>query len=130
VIALYFPYNLEAVFEPNIVKRFAMEWKDASQSNTAKISKECERINEEQNSDKKAIFSMVIGEDSISPRRDLAAACYKYNPDTLVLGSKGLAHSLTQHISQTFQKTTGSVADYCVHNAPCDVFVVRSPHEY
>ena len=70
-----------------------------------------------------------IMEPTLSPKEHLIDACYDKKADVLVVGSRGLSHSLTEKVTQSVQRI-GAVADYAVHHAPCDVLVIKKPHEY
>ena len=55
--------------------------------------------------------------------------CYETKADVLCIGSKGLSHSLREKVTDTMMKV-GGLADFAVHQAPCDVLVVKLDHEY
>ena len=73
-------------------------------------------------------YTAKIGDVSFSPKHDLVQACYDTNADVLIIGSKGIAHSFKEKVSEKLSGT-GSVADYCVHNAPCDVLIIKEEHD-
>ena len=60
---------------------------------------------------------------------DLVQACYDYKADVLVLGFHGIAQTLKEKLHDEIQHHLGSVPDYCLHHAPCDVIIVK-PKEY
>jgi nucleotide-binding universal stress UspA family protein len=95
-----------------------------------KVTDACEAVNKERNADAEVTFKMEVGEPSPSPKHDLVNACYDFNADCLVVGSRGLAHSLKETTSKFMHEhVIGSVPDFCADNAPCDVFIVK-PKEY
>lgn len=73
-------------------------------------------------------YQAQIGDLSFSPKNDLVEACYDTKADILILGSKGVAHSFREKVSEKLNRV-GSVADYCLHHAPCDVLVVKQEHD-
>ena len=46
------------------------------------------------------------------------------------MGAKGIAHTFKDKIEKTVRDHVGSVPDYCLHHAPCDVIVVKPQEEY
>ncbi|MDN5376213.1 MAG: hypothetical protein PWQ39_1253 [Thermacetogenium sp.] len=61
-----------------------------------------------------AVEGVVLSGD---PRKDLVDWCRQQGADLIVLGSHGYSFFSTLML--------GSVAEYIVHNAPCDVLLVR-----
>lgn len=73
-------------------------------------------------------FTMKTGETSINIANDLVKECYATNCDVLCVGSKGVSHSVTETVSDRINRV-GHIADYLMHNAPCDVLVVKEEHD-
>lgn len=116
--------------QPTTVQTLSKEIYDAQHEHTTQIENKCKEIIQKHTpKDKDINFEVHVGEHSFSPKDDLVAECYKTKADVLVIGAKGLSHSMKEKLSDTFNRA-GSVADFCVHNAPCDVTVVKIPHEY
>ena len=80
-----------------------------------------------------------IGQAAMGPRVELIRFCEELGVDTLVLGSRGLGpmkRCVALHQSRCRRVAyrawrrfmVGSTVDYCIHHAPCDVFVVKSRH--
>jgi len=55
-------------------------------------------------------------------KEQILALTENIKPGMLVIGSRGLGA-----LRRTF---LGSVSDYCVHNCPCPVVVVKKPGEH
>ena len=91
------------------------------------IRKKCEEIFKLYGH-KNVDFTAKVGPITFSPKDDLIAECYELNADFLILGAKGIAHSFKEKISEAVHRM-GSVADYCVHHAPCDVMIVKKEHD-
>ena len=72
-------------------------------------------------------FEVKVGEPTPSTKHDLVRSCFDFEADTLVLGCRGLAHTLKDHVQKDIKDMVGSVPDYCVHHAPCDVLIVKPP---
>ena len=112
------------------VKALSKELYDAQHEHTKQIEDQCKEIVRQHTpKDIDLHFEMHIGEHSYSPKDDLVEECYKTKADVLVVGSKGLSHSLKEKVSDKFHRA-GHVADYALHHAPCDVMVIKMPHEY
>eukprot|EP00993_Chasmostoma_nieuportense_P005133 NODE_5768_length_613_cov_52.532922_g5604_i0.p1 GENE.NODE_5768_length_613_cov_52.532922_g5604_i0~~NODE_5768_length_613_cov_52.532922_g5604_i0.p1 ORF type:complete len:149 (-),score=34.61 NODE_5768_length_613_cov_52.532922_g5604_i0:105-551(-) len=62
---------------------------------------------------------------SSSPKTCMVKACEEFKVDMLLLGSRGLSHNISEYLNKRLVEGVGSVPDYCVHNAPCDVVVVK-----
>ena len=115
---------------PESAQTVSKEIYDAQHEHTVHIENKCKEIIQKYSPDDTDIsFEMHIGEHSFSPQDDLVAECYKTKADVLVVGSKGISHSLKEKVTDTINRT-GAVTDYVVRNAPCDVFVVKVEHEY
>ena len=74
-------------------------------------------------------FEIKIGDATPSAKHDIVNACYDFKADSLFLGAKGLAHSFRQRVEKSIRDHVGSVPDYALHHAPCDVMIVK-PAEY
>jgi len=141
IICMYFPPNLEVqlalktnynlmMVQPTTVQTLSKELYDAQHEHTVHIETKCKEIMQKYTpKDRDIRFEMHVGEHSFSPKDDLVEECYKTKADVLVIGAKGLSHSLKETISDKWSRA-GHVADFCVHHAPCDVMVVKIPHEY
>merc|ERR1712130_660690 len=131
VIAMYFPPNLELMMvQPTTIQTISKELYDAQHEHTMEIEAKCKEIMQRFcPKDKDVRFEMHVGEHSFSPKDDLVEECYKTKADVLVLGAKGLAHSLKEKVSDKISRA-GAVTDWCVHHAPCDVNIVKVVHEY
>lgn len=101
---------------------------EAQTKNNAEIEKKCEQIIKDYGPEHINAYCK-IGKESFVPRDDLIRACYEKKADVLVVGSKGLSHSVAEKVTDTIRKT-GGLADFAVHHAPCDVMVIKSEHEY
>ena len=71
----------------------------------------------------------TIHEPTFSPKEELIKACYDKKADMLVVGAKGISHSIREKVSDVAHRI-GNVADFAVRHAPCDVLVIKAPHEY
>mmetsp|Transcript_65965 Transcript_65965/g.59243 ORF Transcript_65965/g.59243 Transcript_65965/m.59243 type:complete len:193 (-) Transcript_65965:63-641(-) len=131
VICMYFPPNLELMMvQPESAQTISKEIYDAQHEHTMQIESKCKEIIQKHTSDDSDItFEMHIGEHSFSPQDDLVEECYKTKADVLVVGSKGISHSMKEKITDTINRT-GAVTDWVVRHAPCDVLVVKVEHEY
>eukprot|EP00485_Elphidium_margaritaceum_P011974 CAMPEP_0202703504 /NCGR_PEP_ID=MMETSP1385-20130828/16350_1 /ASSEMBLY_ACC=CAM_ASM_000861 /TAXON_ID=933848 /ORGANISM="Elphidium margaritaceum" /LENGTH=152 /DNA_ID=CAMNT_0049361373 /DNA_START=91 /DNA_END=547 /DNA_ORIENTATION=- len=113
IIAMYFPPNLELMMvQPSTVQPISKELYDAQHEHTVHIETKCKEIVQKYVAkDKDVSFTMHVGEHSFSPRDDLVAECYNTKADVLVVGAKGLTHSLKEKISDTLSGA-GNVADW------------------
>ena len=68
------------------------------------------------------------GDASLNISDDLVKACYDTKCDVLCVGSKGVSHGMKETVSDKLQRV-GHIADYLMHNAPCDVLVVKEEHD-
>ncbi len=75
-------------------------------------------------------FDVKVGEQSSRVHKDLIKACYDERADRLVVGAHGLSHSIREGLRNVKERITGTIPEYCMRHAPCDVFIVRHPHEY
>ena len=143
IVALYFPASLERlevelmIFGPNQatpeIKQLKNEIESKKEETIKNISDTCMDIKNEYCLKHKGmdslIFEIKIGDPTPSAKHDIVRACHDFKADSLFLGAKGLAHSFKDKMEKTIRDHLGSVPDYCVHHAPCDVFVVK-PAEY
>eukprot|EP01084_Bolivina_argentea_P133184 235029_1 len=126
IFCMYFPPNIELMMvQPPTISVISKEIYNEMHEHTLKIEGKCKEIMQKYvPKDKEVRFEMRIGEHSFSPKQDLIKECYQTKADVLVLGSKGISQSLRQKVSETLSRA-GNVTDFCVHNAPCDVIVVK-----
>lgn len=115
---------------PESAQTVSKEIYDAQHEHTKQIEDKCKEIVQKYtDKDNDITFEMHIGEHSFSPQDDLVEECYKTKADVLCVGSKGISHSLKEKVSDAINRT-GAVTDWVVRHAPCDVFVVKTEHEY
>mmetsp|Transcript_37437 Transcript_37437/g.59958 ORF Transcript_37437/g.59958 Transcript_37437/m.59958 type:complete len:202 (+) Transcript_37437:20-625(+) len=134
IVCMYFPPNLELMMvTPTTVMTVSKELYDAQHEQTKHIEDKCKEIVQQYTpKDRDIKFEMHVGEHSFSPKDDLVAEAYKIKADVMVVGAKGLSHSIREKLADkiTGRSGAGSVTNWVLHNAPCDVMVVKIPHEY
>eukprot|EP01084_Bolivina_argentea_P087733 158457_1 len=136
IISMYFPTNIALFMEQSEAMQLSTGQVDtmrddlvAAQNNHNKeIEEKCDKI-VEQYAPKNIVAYCKIGEPTFSPKDELIKSCYNKKADCLVVGAKGISHSLREKVSDSVQRI-GNVADFAVHNAPCDVLIIKSEHEY
>ena len=143
VIAVHFPASMERlevelmIFGPNNLGAEMQRLKTRVEKNkretVEQISETAAQIKDEYVAKHKGMeglqFEIKIGDPSPSAKHDIVRACHDFKADSLFLGSRGSAHSFREKVQKTIIEHVGSVPDYCVHNAPCDVMVVK-PAEF
>eukprot|EP01083_Nonionella_stella_P312983 1121403_1 len=131
IIAMYFPPNLELMaIQPTTIQAISQEIYDAQHAQTKLIEAKCKDVvHKFTPKDRDITFEMHVGEHSFSAKDDLVKECYKTKADVLVMGARGLAHSLKEKISDKVFRV-GHTTDWCVAHAPCDVMIVKVDHEY
>ena len=141
VIAIYFPASMERlevelmIFGPNQatpeIKQLKDEMATMKEDTIKKITDTAQQIKEEYCNTHKGmdslIFEIKIGDPTPSAKHDIVRACFDFKADSLFLGAKGMAHTFRDRIEKSIRDHVGSVPDYCLHNAPCDVMVVKPP---
>eukprot|EP00485_Elphidium_margaritaceum_P003360 CAMPEP_0202694346 /NCGR_PEP_ID=MMETSP1385-20130828/8225_1 /ASSEMBLY_ACC=CAM_ASM_000861 /TAXON_ID=933848 /ORGANISM="Elphidium margaritaceum" /LENGTH=141 /DNA_ID=CAMNT_0049350167 /DNA_START=267 /DNA_END=692 /DNA_ORIENTATION=+ len=141
---MYFPLSIAIMMERSAAFRLSDRQVDvmktdllqAQQKNNQRIEAKCDEIMKECVASPNIITYCKIGEESFIPRDELLKACYETHADLLVVGAKGLPHgfeeTITEKITDGMKKITGlsDLSDFVVHNAPCDVMIVKKEHEY
>lgn len=143
VIAVHFPASMERlevelmIFGPNNLgpemNKLKSEMEKTKRDTVQQITETATKIRDEYVKEHEGMeglqFEIKIGDPSPSAKHDIVRACYDFKADSLFLGSKGMAHNWREKVEKTIIDHVGAVPDYCVHNAPCDVMVVK-PAEY
>eukprot|EP01084_Bolivina_argentea_P082278 148976_1 len=98
---------------------------------TDQIEKKCHKMKTEYTESKTISFDVIINKNELrtAAKHEIIKYCYDVQADLLVVGSKGISHTMKEKISE-FLDRLGSVSDYCSHHAPCDVMIVKDTHEY
>eukprot|EP01084_Bolivina_argentea_P181517 313487_1 len=123
LISIYFPPNM-ALYTMDVGMITA---KKEHTKATNDVLKHCKQVVDYYGV-KNINYDPQIGDITFSAKNDIIQACYDTHADVLFLGAKGFSHNIVEKISQKISRA-GSTADYCLHQAPCDVFIVKQEHE-
>mmetsp|Transcript_37439 Transcript_37439/g.59962 ORF Transcript_37439/g.59962 Transcript_37439/m.59962 type:complete len:191 (-) Transcript_37439:24-596(-) len=123
LVSIYFPPNIALYTQGATVDDTDKKQQAANQ----KILDECKKVVQLYGHEH-VHYTAKLGETTFSPKDDLVQACYDEHADMLILGSKGIAHTLREKLSEKLNRI-GGVADYCMHHSPCDVLVVKQEHD-
>eukprot|EP01084_Bolivina_argentea_P116489 206964_1 len=136
IISVYFPTSIDLIMERNQTFRLSddqidtmrVDLLEAQQKNCEEIEAKCDEIIKERALTNITAYCKIM-EATYTPRARLIKACYDKKADVLVVGSKGLSHSLKEKVTDTVKKV-GGLAHFAVSQCPCDVMIVKSEHEY
>ena len=96
---------------------------------TESVVEKCEEVSTTMDPEKEVIFEVKVGDPTPSSKHDLVHACYDFEADTLVLGSKGLAHNLKEHLQKDIKDFLGSVPGLLFVKINIRMFVMCSNNE-